>query len=1074
MKGIRHAIIGVFLVFVLLGNIQPMHSIGRPVATKAKPTPDMDLEKLPSDTGSSTSLKPNLVRNGGFENEDLYGTSGSWSVYTTIHREVKFDYEGDVSNGTYSCLLEVEGTDYTGSFTEVRKNGGNEDHYMGTLSEGTVLNFSYNILSNPNLSDNGQVWVYFRLYNGSYYYLYYYLSSPHQPGSNSTSHGYYFLNTTTFAQWNLFSRNITSDFEASNGPITTDLEIADLYIRISSPSNPAGMGELLLDDVHMRNGTGYEYIKNGGFETGDSSYWYHSSTSIKGEFSHSSECTEGSNAANLSVSTNRTAVYATSEIYHSFQYRQGHYALAPDTLTVEFDWMYQDTNNGGPGQYGRYTLWFGNGTLNGGIYWYFGIFQDQITNTNNTGASYAYYHLQAPRFGDRGTWNHFQIDVYDILVELNLTQVEVDQGEFDVNLGNYDNSSATLLVDRYSMNGYPLGDPGFEVDFAYSENIPSWPLWTGSKSYWSQSSDSLTGDYAANVTLTSHDSTGLYRRPYFEIDQWTYTDFTWRLDTLDAGSDSTFAMIEMYFEGSYRLHYILGAHGYAPGNTTNYAYYYVDGFNTTGSWMSIQRNITHDLNATFGLHDWNMTEFIFSANGANGGKISVLFDELHFMDVRPPDIHLISQTPMTPEYNENTEIYVEATDNLAGIGSVSVHYRDDGSWTETQGDYTIGGYTVTLPQLDYGTSREYYLEVTDRSGMTTTDDNAGEYYSYSSTDSTNPTVNIANPSDGITVEGDVEFEITADDGELGSSGVAYVEIWNGGILVYNDSSSPINFTWDSRMASNGTQSIGAFAYDAAGNVATDNITVNVQNDVAPPVTYGLQVNPTAPEYGEEVTISVISDDLNEVRNVTLYYATEQTALFTSAQSWNVVEMEQTGTLYTGVIPAQGYGVTVYYYVVAYDVFEQAAYIGSESEPLDYFVRDSQNPAMSVQAPSTTTPVQGVIQFMVSANDAGSGIEEIRFYVDGSLADDDIGDTTTFSWDTTTLDNGNYTVEFVAVDGAGNEVSTTLEYQVVNPDAFGAVGESLSDFMATYGVFVGLAGGIVLILLIQKLLAKKGK
>jgi hypothetical protein len=1074
MKAKRHAILVVFLILVLLGSNQPIQAICPQVAEKAKPMPEMEAPSAPAETGSSTSLRTNLVRNGGFENEELYSTSGAWSVYTTVYREVEFDYDDPGDNGTYSCLLKIEGSDYTGTSTEVRKSAYNVDHYMGTLSEGTVLNFSYNILSNPNLANYGQVYAYFRLYNGSYYYLYYYLSSSYQPGSNTTWNGYYFFNTTTFGQWNLFSRNVTSDFEASNGPITTDLEIDEFRIRISSPSNPVGMGKLLLDDVHMRNSTGYEYVLNGGFETGDSSYWYRSSTSVKGEFSHSPVCTEGSKAANLSVSTNRTDVYANSEIYHTFDYRQPHYALAPDTLTVGFDWMYQDTLNGGWGQYARYVIWFENETFSGGVYWYLGDFQDQVTDSNSTGVSYAYYYLEAPGFGNRGTWNHFQIDIYDLLTELNLTQVSIEQGEFRVNLGDYDNSSATLLIDRYSMNDYPVGDPGFEVDFSYSDNVPSWWLWTGSKSYWSQSSDSLVGDYAANVTLTSDTSTALFRSIYVEIDQWTYTDFSWYLDALDAGSDSTYSMIEIWFEGDYRLHYMLGTHSYAPGNTTNDAYYYVDGFNTTGSWVNIQRNITHDLNATFGLHDWNMTYFIVSASGANGGKVSVLFDELHFMDVRSPDLHSVSQAPVAPEYNENTDIYVETTDNLAGIESVSVYYRDDGSWIEVEGEYTIGEYTVTLPNLAYGISRQYYIEVMDRSGMTRTDDNAGLYYIYSSTDSVNPIVSISSPSDGITVEGDVELEISANDGGAGASGVAYVEVWSGLTLLNNDSAAPFNFTWDSRMLSNGTKNIGVFAYDSAGNLATDNVTLNIQNDVAPPMTYGLQINPSEPEYGEEVSVSIISEDLNGVKNVTLYYATEQTAMFTGAQTYAVMEMEKMGSLYTATIPAQDYGITVYYYVVAYDVFEQPMHVGLESEPLEYFVRDTQNPAMSVQAPSTAEAVKGVVQFSISAYDDGSGVEEIRFYVDGSLVDDIVGETATFWWGTTLFENGNHTVEFVALDGAGNEVSIALEYEVQNPDAIGGAIESLSGFMATYGVFVGLAGGIVIVLLVQRFLRKRGK
>jgi hypothetical protein len=337
-----------------------------------------------------------------------------------------------------------------------------------------------------------------------------------------------------------------------------------------------------------------------------------------------------------------------------------------------------------------------------------------------------------------------------------------------------------------------------------------------------------------------------------------------------------------------------------------------------------------------------------------------------------------------------------------------------------------------------------------------------------------PTVEISSPGEGITVEGDVQFEITAEDPGSGSSGLVYLEVWQGEMLIYNDSSSPFEFIWDSRMASNGTKDIGASAYDAAGNIATDNVTIDVQNDVAPPLIYGLQVNPTAPEYGEEVTVSLVCTDVSDVENATLYYAVEDTTAFSGAQSWTAVNMSPEGMLYSGSIPAQEYGKTVLYYIAAYDTFGQESSIGSDTDPLSYDVADTQAPTINVYAPSPAQAVRGIVSFNITANDAASGISEIQFYVDGDLVDDASSSSASFDWDTTALENGDYTVTFVAIDGAGNEVSSSIEYEVLNPDALGAIGESLSNIMAAYGLFIGLAGGIVLVLVVQMLLKKRGK
>ncbi|MBD3160272.1 MAG: hypothetical protein GF309_15950 [Candidatus Lokiarchaeota archaeon] len=584
----------------------------------------------------------------------------------------------------------------------------------------------------------------------------------------------------------------------------------------------------------------------------------------------------------------------------------------------------------------------------------------------------------------------------------------------------------------------------------------------------------MIGDYAANATLTSDSTQAIYRPCTLEIDRWTYTDFWWRLDEISVDSGYSYAYIQLRLEGGYYLYYMLGTNNYNLNNDSSSAVYKVDGFNTTGTWNNINRNITHDLNASLGLHSWNLTQIVLYVRGEASGRISVLFDEIHFQDMKGPEIQSVALSPAVPEYHETAGVDVQATDNLATIDLVNVLYRDDGSWITVEAEYNFGKWTATLPELAYGLEREYYVQVTDTAGMQDTDDNEGAYYSYISADSVDPAVEISSPGEGVMVEGNVQFEIAAEDPGSGSSGLVYLEVWQGEMLIYNDSSAPFEFIWDSRMTSNGTKDIGAFAYDAAGNIATDNVTIDVQNDVASPLIYGLQVNPTAPEYGEEVTVSLVCTDVTGVENATLYYAVEDTAAFSGAQSWTAVNMSPEGMLYSGSIPTQEYGKTVLYYIAAYDTFGQESSIGSDTDPLSYDVADTQAPTINVYAPSPAQPVKGIISFNITANDAASGISEIQFYVDGDLVDDASSSSASFEWDTTALENGDYTVTFVAIDGAGNEVSSSIEYEVLNPDAIGAIGESLSNIMAAYGLFIGLAGGIVLVLVVQMLLKKRGK
>ncbi|MCY1018218.1 PHB depolymerase family esterase [Pyxidicoccus sp. MSG2] len=101
-------------------------------------------------------------------------------------------------------------------------------------------------------------------------------------------------------------------------------------------------------------------------------------------------------------------------------------------------------------------------------------------------------------------------------------------------------------------------------------------------------------------------------------------------------------------------------------------------------------------------------------------------------------------------------------------------------------------------------------------------------------DTTPPTVNVTAPANGATVSGTVTVTASASD----AVGVARVEFLVDGSTVSTDTAAPYEFAWNSTGVSNGTHTLGARAFDAAGNQATDNDTsVTVSNSGTPtPVT----------------------------------------------------------------------------------------------------------------------------------------------------------------------------------------------------------------------------------------------
>lgn len=103
-------------------------------------------------------------------------------------------------------------------------------------------------------------------------------------------------------------------------------------------------------------------------------------------------------------------------------------------------------------------------------------------------------------------------------------------------------------------------------------------------------------------------------------------------------------------------------------------------------------------------------------------------------------------------------------------------------------------------------------------------------------DTAAPSVAISSPSAGATVSGTVTVNTTATD----NVGTSKVEFYINSVLQGTDTASPYSFSWNTATLANGSYSLTAKGYDAAGNIGTSStVSVTVSNTVATPATYSI-------------------------------------------------------------------------------------------------------------------------------------------------------------------------------------------------------------------------------------------
>lgn len=284
------------------------------------------------------------------------------------------------------------------------------------------------------------------------------------------------------------------------------------------------------------------------------------------------------------------------------------------------------------------------------------------------------------------------------------------------------------------------------------------------------------------------------------------------------------------------------------------------------------------------------------------------------------------------------------------------------------------------------------------------------------TDTTPPTVSLSAPANGATVSGTATLSASASD----NVGVSRVEFYVDGTLVLSDTTAPYSTTWNTTSAANGSHTLMARAFDAAGNTTSSSVTVTVNNGTNP--TGALTNNVPVTINGAQGTQSQFYIDVpSGAKNLVIAMSggTGDGDLYTR---FNTVPTTSTydcrpylsgnNESCTVATPSAGrYYAMVYGYSAFSGTTLKASYTSGSST-------DTVAPTVSLTAPASDATVTGNATLSASASD-NVGVSRVEFLVDGVVVGTDTTSPFSLTWASSNVANGGHALAAKAYDAAGN-------------------------------------------------------
>ncbi len=260
-----------------------------------------------------------------------------------------------------------------------------------------------------------------------------------------------------------------------------------------------------------------------------------------------------------------------------------------------------------------------------------------------------------------------------------------------------------------------------------------------------------------------------------------------------------------------------------------------------------------------------------------------------------------------------------------------------------------------------------------------------------------PSVSISSPGNNAIVSDTVLISANAAD----NVGVVKVELLVNGVIHSTVTAEPYQFSLDTKSLLPGAYSITAKAYDAAGNIGTTTISLNVVSELTPP-TVSCSVPVTGSASGT-ITVSCSAADDVAVTRVEFYINNVMGAAVNTVPyqyAWDT----------TSVTNGQ--------YTIAAKAFDAAGNIGISADNIVTVFNDTSAPTVSILLPANSGTLSGTLAISASATD-NVGISKVEFYLDGILKATSSGGLYGYQLDTLTITNGTHIISAKAYDDAGN-------------------------------------------------------
>lgn len=274
-------------------------------------------------------------------------------------------------------------------------------------------------------------------------------------------------------------------------------------------------------------------------------------------------------------------------------------------------------------------------------------------------------------------------------------------------------------------------------------------------------------------------------------------------------------------------------------------------------------------------------------------------------------------------------------------------------------------------------------------------------------DTTNPTVNVTNPTHGMTIGGSITIAVTATD----NVGIQKVEFYIDGTKIGESTVSPYEWIWNTNLYDDkSNHSIMAKAYDTTGNVASDNDTVVLVDqdnaDTTDPI-----VNIFDPSNDDTVdgtiTIKASAIDNDAIQKVEFYIDDNYVGEDLSAPyeyDWNTTAYSDG----SHDLMAK-----------AYDDSANSATDNDTSVNVDNSgASDTTDPVVNITSPSDGATVSGSTTITASASDDVS-VNKVEFYIDNTKVGEDTSSPYQYSWNLSYETNGSHNLKAIAYDSSNN-------------------------------------------------------